>query len=175
MNGEPLPESHGAPLRVVVPGAIGARSVKWLGRVTLADRESENHFQQRSYRLGDEAIKEAPLNSYITSVGTASWSRPDRCALLGTRRPPVPGCSKAWRFASTTEHGLRWPFSTRRSRAFGHVGKPRWTFNPGLHKLSVRAHDDSGGSQKDSLEDAWNERGYLNNAVHSVEIRVEGV
>ena len=32
MNGDPLPRVHGAPLRVVVPGYIGARSVKWLER-----------------------------------------------------------------------------------------------------------------------------------------------
>ena len=36
MNGEPLPPVHGAPLRVVVPGYIGARSVKWLSRITAA-------------------------------------------------------------------------------------------------------------------------------------------
>ena len=34
MNGQPLTPLHGAPLRVVVPGWIGARSVKWVQRIT---------------------------------------------------------------------------------------------------------------------------------------------
>jgi DMSO/TMAO reductase YedYZ molybdopterin-dependent catalytic subunit len=33
MNGEALPREHGAPLRALVPGQIGARSVKWLVKV----------------------------------------------------------------------------------------------------------------------------------------------
>ena len=48
---EPLPRSTAAPLRALVPGYIGARSVKWLRRVRLLDGPSENHFQAVGYRL----------------------------------------------------------------------------------------------------------------------------
>eukprot|EP00879_Flechtneria_rotunda_P019211 GHRR01020172.1.p1 GENE.GHRR01020172.1~~GHRR01020172.1.p1 ORF type:complete len:455 (+),score=128.97 GHRR01020172.1:287-1651(+) len=30
MNGQPIPRDHGGPLRVIVPGTTGARSVKWI-------------------------------------------------------------------------------------------------------------------------------------------------
>ncbi|MCZ9336359.1 molybdopterin-dependent oxidoreductase, partial [Streptomyces sp. TRM76130] len=43
MNDRPLPRVHGAPLRVVVPGWIGARSVKWLRRVTARTTPSDNY------------------------------------------------------------------------------------------------------------------------------------
>ena len=51
MNGQPLPSVHGGPVRVVVPGYIGARSVKWVERVTLQDHPSGNYFQATAYRL----------------------------------------------------------------------------------------------------------------------------
>lgn len=35
MNGEDLPPDHGYPLRVVVPGSVAARSVKWLKQVFI--------------------------------------------------------------------------------------------------------------------------------------------
>ena len=51
MNGEPLPTVHGAPLRVVVPGYIGARSVKWLERIELRSDPWPGYFQHVAYRL----------------------------------------------------------------------------------------------------------------------------
>ena len=43
MNGEPLEPDHGYPLRLVVPGQIGGRSVKWLKKVEVSDIESQHH------------------------------------------------------------------------------------------------------------------------------------
>ncbi|KAI7858282.1 sulfite oxidase-like protein [Circinella umbellata] len=51
MNGKPLTRDHGYPLRVVVPGYIGARSVKYLKSIIVQDHESTSYFQQRDYKL----------------------------------------------------------------------------------------------------------------------------
>ncbi|KAM5568195.1 hypothetical protein ABKV19_015986 [Rosa sericea] len=41
MNGEPLNRDHGYPLRVIVPGVIGARSVKWLSSINIIENECQ--------------------------------------------------------------------------------------------------------------------------------------
>ncbi|OAX35875.1 hypothetical protein K503DRAFT_867968 [Rhizopogon vinicolor AM-OR11-026] len=43
MNGLPLEPDHGFPVRVIVPGQIGGRSVKWLRHIEISDRESQHH------------------------------------------------------------------------------------------------------------------------------------
>ncbi len=40
MNGEELPLDHGYPLRVIVPGVVGARNVKWLRKIVLSNKVS---------------------------------------------------------------------------------------------------------------------------------------
>ncbi|KAK5999167.1 Nitrate reductase [Cladobotryum mycophilum] len=44
MNGAPLRPDHGRPLRAVVPGQIGGRSVKWLKRLIVTAAPSENWY-----------------------------------------------------------------------------------------------------------------------------------
>ncbi len=51
MNGEPLPRSHGAPLRAVVGGWFGCASVKWLTRVVVTDRPYRGFWQTMDYSL----------------------------------------------------------------------------------------------------------------------------
>ena len=50
MNGEPIPETHGFPIRAIVPGVIGARNVKWLKKITLSTEECDSHWQQNDYK-----------------------------------------------------------------------------------------------------------------------------
>jgi sulfite oxidase len=51
MNGKPLTPAHGYPVRALFPGILGARSVKWLNRITVQAAESANHYQQRDYKI----------------------------------------------------------------------------------------------------------------------------
>jgi len=44
MNGEALRPDHGRPLRAVVPGQIGGRSVKWLKKLIVTDAPSDNWY-----------------------------------------------------------------------------------------------------------------------------------
>ena len=51
MNGKPLDAEHGAPVRVIVPGVAGARSVKWVSRITVQEEDSKNFYQQHDYKI----------------------------------------------------------------------------------------------------------------------------
>ena len=44
MNDKPLPPDHGFPVRLVVPGYVGGRSVKWLARIWVSEKENDSHY-----------------------------------------------------------------------------------------------------------------------------------
>src|SRR6185295_15981610 len=101
MNGRPLPREHGFPARTVVPGYIGARSVKWLGRIVVSDKKSDNNFVARDYKLFPpeaaaetvkpqdfEPIYENLLNSAIGNPRAGQTLKAGRIKVRGFAIPP---------------------------------------------------------------------------------------
>ncbi|BCR86405.1 nitrate reductase NiaD [Aspergillus chevalieri] len=75
MNGEALRPDHGRPLRAVVPGQIGGRSVKWLKRLTLTDAPSDNWYHIYDNRVLPTSVSPDEASS------NPKWWTDDRYAI----------------------------------------------------------------------------------------------
>lgn len=49
MNGEPLPDGHGAPARLIVPGIFGMKNVKWLTQIIAVNEDIKGFWQERGW------------------------------------------------------------------------------------------------------------------------------
>jgi DMSO/TMAO reductase YedYZ molybdopterin-dependent catalytic subunit len=49
MNGEPLPEPHGAPLRLVIPTKYGIKNLKRIGRIFYAQERPRDYWAEFGY------------------------------------------------------------------------------------------------------------------------------
>jgi DMSO/TMAO reductase YedYZ molybdopterin-dependent catalytic subunit len=49
MDGQPLPQEHGAPVRVVIPDMYGYKNVKWVNRITLVPRQDLGYWEKLGY------------------------------------------------------------------------------------------------------------------------------
>jgi sulfite oxidase len=184
MNGAPLPPVHGAPLRALVPGTIGARSVKWLARITLQEEPSANYFQSRAYRL-------FPPDVRPDTVDWESGRMLGDLALNAVVCSPAPGARvaagavpvKGWALAGGGRRLARVEVSGDGGRSwapaelFEDRGPWVWRFfraslglAPGEHEIVVRAWDDAGLTQPADSASVWNFKGYMNNAWHRVRV-----
>lgn len=68
MNGEMLRPDHGQPLRAVIPGQIGGRSVKWLKKIILTDQPSDNW-----YHIYDNRVLPTSASPEETASNPAWW------------------------------------------------------------------------------------------------------
>ena len=55
VNGEPLPGEQGFPVRLVVPGRLGYKWIKWLTSVEVISGEYEGYWESRGYSNQAEA------------------------------------------------------------------------------------------------------------------------
>mmetsp|Transcript_15424 Transcript_15424/g.29091 ORF Transcript_15424/g.29091 Transcript_15424/m.29091 type:complete len:924 (+) Transcript_15424:130-2901(+) len=63
-NGEPLQPDHGYPVRLIIPGYIGGRMIKWLAEINVIEHETRNHYHYHDNRIlpphitAEEALKD---------------------------------------------------------------------------------------------------------------------
>jgi len=50
-NGKALMPDHGFPVRIIIPGYIGGRMIKWLEHIEVAESESDNHYHFMDNRV----------------------------------------------------------------------------------------------------------------------------
>lgn len=182
MNGKPLPVDHGAPLRGVVPGYIGARSVKWLTKIVVSDKPSPNYFIQDVYKIvrterpAETAkappIMEFPLNAAICLPSPEGMLTKGRAEVRGYALPP--GSGKKASVEVSTDGGITWHGAriTSPVRPFCWI---HWTaevpVDGSTSVLLARALTPDGTTQPRKAE--WNLKGYLYDAWHRVPVKVQ--
>ncbi len=182
MNGEPLPLIHGAPLRVVVPGYIGARSVKWLESAEVRAEPWPGYFQHVVYRLLPE--DGTPQPGAGMPLGLIALNSDVLSPADGATVAAGPVEVRGYAFAGGERHVTRVDVSldggTSWSQAdlledLGQWAWRHWRITlelaPGDHEILVRAWDSSAATQPEDEASLWNPKGYVNNARPRVHVR----
>jgi sulfite oxidase len=182
MNGEPLQPVHGAPLRVVVPGYIGARSVKWLERIEVRATPWPGYYQYVVYRLLPEDGAVGPGEGM--PLGLVALNSDVLAPADGERVPAGPVEVRGYAFAGGERHiarvdvsldgGVTW----EQADLLDDLGPWAWRhwritvdLEAGEHEILVRAWDTSAATQPDDEAALWNPKGYVNNARPRIRVR----
>lgn len=182
MNGQPLSPVHGAPVRVVVPGYIGARSVKWLKHIDVRAEPWDGFFQATVYRLLPPEAEAAPgvgiplgevaLNSevLVPDDGATVKAGPVEVrgyAFAGGRRHVT-------RVDVSTDEGTTW----QQAELLEDLGPWAWRtwqtevdLDRGPQDIVVRAWDSTAATQPEQPATVWNPKGYVNNSWGRVSVQ----
>jgi sulfite oxidase len=179
MNDAPLNGDHGAPLRTVVPGYIGARSVKWLGKIVVSDRPSPNHYVATAYKLVENGtpvewaeqgpIYRMPLNSVICTPKSGTNVKLGEVRVAGYALPPGRPGATVSSVEVSADGGRNW----MRAKVTSPVREYCWVLWSATIRVSaktevllVRATNSRGETQP--RKPVWNMKGYLFNGWHQV-------
>nr|CAD7194648.1 unnamed protein product [Timema douglasi] len=196
MNGNPLLRDHGFPIRVVVPGIVGARSVKWLARIIVSGEESCSHWQQNDYKgfcpsvdwdtvdfTKSPAIQELPVTSAICDPIDGSSVELHDGNLMVKGYAWSGGGQKIVRVDVTADGGDTWHVAELiaqegNTRPGRHWAWTLWRADipvlAGSSQVEVwaKAIDASYNTQPESFQNIWNLRGVLSNAYHRVKVNI---
>ena len=196
MNGKPLPRDHGYPLRVVAPGIVGARNVKWLTKIMASRDECPGHWQQNDYKgfspnidwhnvdfKSAPSIQELPVVSGICTPknGNMVYESDEVVAVQGYAYSG--GGRGIVRVDVSGDNGKTWHTATLK-QADQQLNRmwswTQWTAEvpiPENHNGSVeiccKAVDSSYNTQPENVGPIWNLRGVLNNSWHRISVSVE--
>ncbi|KAJ4773185.1 Sulfite oxidase [Rhynchospora pubera] len=197
MNGEILNRDHGYPLRVVVPGVIGARSVKWLDRITIIEQECQGFFMQKDYKMFPPSVNwdnidwstrrpqmDFPVQSAICSLHDVDIVKPGKVRIAGYA---VSGGGRGIERVDVSIDGGKTWFEASRYQKTGvpyvsdddsSCDKWAWVLFEAIVNLQsenadivVKAVDSSANVQPENVMSIWNLRGILNTSWHHVYVR----
>jgi DMSO/TMAO reductase YedYZ molybdopterin-dependent catalytic subunit len=189
MNREPLPNIHGGPVRLVIPGWPGSLSHKWLTQITLRDREHDGQgMTGTSYRIpskpmvpggkADEKdfriLESMPVRSITTSPANGT-KLPAGTRELALRGAAWAGDLTVSRVDVSTDFGQTWTQATL-APTRNRFDWNRWTAavklpSDGYYEVWTRATD-SNSKMQPPVAAGWNPQGYGGNAMHRVAILV---
>ena len=174
MNGAPLVAAHGAPARLLVPGWIGAFSMKWVSRIDVSAEWVPSWRADVYYRLwSSEGVDLGAATVHpVKSSLALEWGarcRPGPQNVRGYARSGVaPVTAVEWSL-----DGGEW----QPARLSPIPGRWTWTpfdfdvdLAPGEHRIRTRASDASGATQPDTMP--FNASTILWNAVTPHLVRV---
>jgi len=180
MNGVPLPNAHGGPLRMVTPGYFGINNVKHLGQVAFTKTESTVKYMKSSYRISPIGKKGSQYPS-CWEMSVKSWiTRPtDETGTVKAGNVQIVGVAmggtkKVRSVKVSIDGGQSW----KKAKFVGpDLGKYAWrqfvfeaNLAPGSYNLASKAS--AGGKTQPELR-YENRRGYAHNGWkdHSVNIK----
>lgn len=188
MNDEPLPDLHGGPVRLVVPGWVGDDWIKWVSSIRVQSEPSDGFYYQKGYRYPDIAVKPGdpvppdsmkPMEELVTRSLFASPSQGKKLSLSESVTLKGVGWTGGEKTIEKIEvsddGGKSWKEAKFLGKAEPYAWR-QWEFNwqptrTGSVTLLCRASDSSGFVQP--VEDSpWNPGGYLWKSVDRLELEV---
>ncbi|KAI6671409.1 hypothetical protein NL676_006294 [Syzygium grande] len=196
MNGETLNRDHGYPLRGVVPGVIGARSVKWLDSINIIAEECQGFFMQKDYKMFPPSVNwdnidwatrkpqmDFPVQCAICSLEDVNAIQPGKVKVSGYAASG--GGRGIERVDISIDGGKNWVEASRYQKdgisyVAGDIRSDKWAWVlfeatvdiPRDTVIVAKAVDTAANVQPENVETIWNLRGILNTSWHRVQVRV---